>query len=382
MRWLIVAILAALLFLPGSAANEEPWAIHAEEEVKSSSAVELREVYVPNSLEDTPLPPPNHVQWTWWSWSSETGSSWPDDDALYRASNRNISLNATSNEATTESHQHPTSSLVEVVGQVKVVSAEDRARMVAFDLELTPLQNLSNHTILYVVLTEDRAYDQHQRQLEHLVREMRPEVGFSVKANNTTSFVSMLPADHLEAAGVDLTTQPTGWSYTIAVFGSEDDSSTESRLLWMAHGDLPSPSQQVSANQAWTPLLLTAITAVIAVSLISAIRQRQEAIPRLRAMWSTDERDTVRVHLHAGSLPFRITSWTAMSPWQFKGRPPRLQLKAGDRMEIHVEFKDLCHEDCHFEVAIEIEDFGAWKQHLWLRGPSGVSSEEFTKEEE
>ena len=51
-------------------------------------------------------------------------------------------------------------------------------------------------------------------------------------------------------------------------------------------------------------------------------------------------------------------------------------------MEIHAEFKDQYHEDCHFEVAIEIEDFGAWKQHLWLRGPSGVSSEEFTKEDE
>ena len=382
MRWLFVVVLAALFFLPGSAANENPWAIHAEDEVQPSSADELREVYVPTSLEDTPVPPENHVQWTWWSWSEETGSSWPDDDALYRASNRNISLNASTNEATTESHQHPSLNLVEVSGLVKVVSAEDRARMVAFDLELTPLQNLSNHTILYVVLTEDLAFDQHQRQLQHLVREMRPEVGFSVKANNSTSFVSMLPADHLEAAGVDLEGQPTGWSYTIAVFGSEDDESMESRLLWMAHGELPSPSQHISANQAWTPLLLTAITAVIAVSLITAIRQRQEAIPRLRAAWSTEDQGAVHVHLHAGSLPFRITSWEVIAPWQFKGRPPRLQLNAEEKRKAQVEFKDQYDEDCHFEVAIEIEDFGAWKQHLWLRAPSDVSTEKFTKEDE
>ena len=32
---------------------------------------------------------------------------------------------------------------VEVVGEVKVVSAEDGARMVAFDLDITPLINLS-----------------------------------------------------------------------------------------------------------------------------------------------------------------------------------------------------------------------------------------------
>ena len=382
MRWFFVAMLALLMLLPGSAANENPWAVHAEQEVLSSTAAELREVYVPTSLEDTPVSSSNHVQWTWWSWSTETGSSWPDDDALYRGSNRNISLNASTNEATTESHQHPSSNLVEVSGLVKVVSAEDRARMVAFDLELTPLQNLSNHTILYVVLTEDLAFDQHQRQLHHLVREMRPEVGFSVKANNTTSFVSMLPADHLEAAGVDLEDQPTGWSYTIAVFGSEDDESTESRLLWMAHGELPSPSQDISANQAWTPLLLTAITAVIAVSLITAIRQRQEAIPRLSAAWSTEHQGAVHVHLHAGSLPFRITSWEVIAPWQFKGRPPRLQLNAEEKRKAQVEFKDQYDEDCHFEVAIEIEDFGAWKQHLWLRAPSDVSTDEFPKEVE
>ena len=83
MRWLIVVLLTAFLFLPGSAANENPWAIHAENEVQFSSADELREVYVPISLKDTPVPAQNQVQWTWWSWSSETGSSWPDDDALY-----------------------------------------------------------------------------------------------------------------------------------------------------------------------------------------------------------------------------------------------------------------------------------------------------------
>ena len=34
-----------------------------------------------------------------------------------------------------------------------------------------------------------------------------------MKANTTTDFVSMLPADHLTAAGVDLAQEPTGWSY-------------------------------------------------------------------------------------------------------------------------------------------------------------------------
>ena len=28
------------------------------------------------------------------------------------------------------------------------------------------------------------------------------------------------------------------------------------------------------------------------------------------------------------------------------------------------------NHDVHIDVAIEIEDFGAWKQHLWLGAPS------------
>ena len=382
MRWLCIVTLSLLLLLPGSAANENPWAIHAVDDVQVSDAQTLSEVYVTSSLLNTPEPTSNNVQWTWWSWSGETGSSWPDDDALYRASNRNISLNTSSMEATTESHQIPPTNLVDVSGQVKVVSAEDRERMVAFDLELTPLRNLSNHTILYVVLTEDLAFDQHQRQVNNLVREMRPEVGFSVKANNTTSFVSMLPADHLEAAGVHLEAEPTGWSYSIAVFGSESDGSTESSLLWLAHGELPSPAQLTTANQAWTPLLLSAVTAVIAVSIITALRRRQDAIPLLRAAWSRKEQCVIHVYLHAGSHPFQVKTWTAIDPWQFKGRPPRLHLKAEEKMETRIEFREQFQEDCHLDVAIEIEDFGAWKQHLWLRAPSDAFMKEFTKEEE
>ncbi len=362
MLWLVLT----LLVLPGAFAAEQPWAIHATDELQPSTADGLEEVYVPSSLNNLPETNEDLVRWTWWSWSDETGSSWPDDDALYRASSRNLSVEANQTGATVEMHALPTASMVEVTGEVKVVSAEDGARMVAFDLEVMPLSNLSNHTILYVVLTEDRAADQHQRQANHLVRELRPEVGFSVKANTSTPFVSMLPADHLEAAGVDLMEVPTGWSYTVAVFGAGADEDNESRLLWMAHGRLPSPQQSVSATQTWTPLLLTAVTAVIAVSIIGALRQREQAIPNLQATWSTEEPLQVQVRLQAGTHPFKITAWTVSEPWQFKGRPSRLELKAGENTHTTVMFREAMDQDVHIDVAIEIEDFGAWKQHLWL----------------
>ena len=366
-RRIVFMLVLVMMALPVALANEQPWAVHAVADLEPSQAKGLEELYAPASLSAMPEANDDRVRWAWWSWSEETGSNWPDDDALYRASSRNLTVQLAQETPTVETHDLPSETLISVAGEVKVVSAEDRARMVAFDLEVTPLENLSNHTILYVVLTEDRAVDQHQRKVNHLVRELRPEVGFSVKANNATSFVSMLPADHLAAAGVNLKEETTGWSYTVAVFGTGAEEENESRLLWMAHGSLPAPQQSVSATQAWMPLLLTAIALVIAASIIGALRQREQAIPNLQAAWSTDDENEAIIRIKAGSHPFRITAWTVDEPWQFKGRPPRLELKAGEQRETAVVFKETLDGDLHLDVAIDIDEFGAWKQHLWLQ---------------
>ena len=367
MRQIIFMLVLMVMAFPVALANEQPWAVHAVADLEPSQAKGLEELYAPASLSAMPEANDDRVRWAWWSWSEETGSSWPDDDALYRASSRNLTVQLAQETPTVETHDLPSEALISVAGEVKVVSAEDRARMVAFDLEVTPLENLSNHTILYVVLTEDRAVDQHQRKVNHLVRELRPEVGFSVKAHNATSFVSMLPADHLAAAGVDLKEETTGWSYTVAVFGTGAEEENESRLLWMAHGSLPAPQQSVSATQAWMPLLLTAVALVIAASIIGALRQREQAIPNLQAAWSVDDEHEAIVRIKAGSHPFKITAWTVGEPWQFKGRPPRLALKAGEQRETAVVFKEMLDGDLHLDVAIDIDEFGAWKQHLWLQ---------------
>jgi desulfoferrodoxin (superoxide reductase-like protein) len=367
LRTLLVTLVFALILVPSLPAEEDAWALHAQSDLSNDGKTGLSEVYLPLGLEQPPSVPEHHVQWTWWPWSAETGSDWPDDDALYRASIRNVSLNSTLNEVVVENHVLPEVEAVALSGKVKVVSAEDRVRMVAFDISITPLENLSNHTILYVVLTENVAEDQHRRQAKNLVREMRPEVAFSVKANNTTDLVSMLPADHLDAAGVHLEETPTGWSYSVAVFGSEEENDTHPRLLALAHGDLPSPSIHAGLDQAWTPLLLSAITAVIVVSIVVAVRQREQAIPKLKATWSGGHATSATITIQAGLHDFSITKWHVSPPWQFKGRPPRQSLSAGGSKTIEVEFRKPSEQDCHIEVAIEIEDYGAWKQHLWLK---------------
>ena len=94
MHRLLLGLVLAMLLLPGAFATEQPWAIHAAEDLQPSTAEGLEEIYVPASLKDIPEPNDDMIRWTWWSWSEETGSSWPDDDALYRASSRNLSVEA------------------------------------------------------------------------------------------------------------------------------------------------------------------------------------------------------------------------------------------------------------------------------------------------
>ena len=87
--WLFVS----LLFLtPVLAVEDEAWAIHAHADLSTSNAEGLQE-RAPMNLEDLPAERKLRA-WTWYV-EEETGSSWPDDDALYRASNRNVSSTQT-----------------------------------------------------------------------------------------------------------------------------------------------------------------------------------------------------------------------------------------------------------------------------------------------
>ena len=114
MSRLLLAAVLAVLILPVALGAQQPWAVHAASELVESKAAGLEEVYVPASLSDVPEPQDDHVRWTWWSWSEETGSDWPDDDALYRASNRNLSLEANEGQSTTEQHALPALSLIHI----------------------------------------------------------------------------------------------------------------------------------------------------------------------------------------------------------------------------------------------------------------------------
>jgi len=362
-------LLLALMLTPVISSAASTWSIHAYAPVPGEDAKVLRETFLSANMEAPSRPSESAtVDWVWWSWSDSTGSDWPNDDAMYRKQHFNLSSSTVNTTGHQVEHHRITTDLVDMTGRVNIVAAEDNARFVTFEVDITPRVNLSDQTLLYLVLTEDRARDVHLRHVNHLVRELRPEVAFSLKANNTTSMTAMLAADHLAAAGVDLTDQPTGWSYTIAMFGGTQGSETI-ELMLLKHDRLPAPMLHLTAAQKWLPLTITAVALVAMVSIVAASSKRERTVPVLKARWTDIERSVMTLTLEAGEVPFTVTQWSVQPPWSFRGRPPIRTFEAGEKVDVLVRFKSTHDAECHLESSIEIEAFGAWRQHVWLSSP-------------
>jgi len=384
MKWCLTTCALIVLLATVGAQTDNAWTIHAEAPISTMQPAILEEHFL---TPDAKLLPPaaseGTVQWTWWSHSDATSSDWPDDDALYRANLLNLTPPEMGEAPVIERHQRWSQQTIEIIGHVRIVAAEDQMRFVLFELDVTPRANLSNQTLLYVALTEDVALDHHQRETNHLVRELRPEVSFSLSANNTTRMNAILPADHLFAAGVDLESTATGWSYTVAVFGGTEDNASSTGLLSLQHGALPSSLETLSPGERWVPLLITALAGVVIVSLLAASRSREQAIPSLKAAWTNEDGDELALTVRAGTHGFSISEWSIGEPWAFKGRPAKRRFSPHQEAIIHVKFKEPQTRDCHLHVSIDIEEMGAWRQHVWLsRKTSNEESSPQPMEEE
>ena len=88
------------------------------------------------------------------------------------------------------------------------------------------------------------------------------------------------------------------------------------------------------------------------------------------------------VKLQAGTLAFRTQDWTVEAPWKFKGRPPKPSLQPTEQKEFTVQFSQLHAEDCRFEVGLEVDEMGAWRQHVWLPAPLKATSVEGSVEDD
>ena len=231
-QFCLLFVLLSLVTIPlASPEVEDPLNLVASKALpeQSSSQTVIHENFLPKNGPYEVETSPEMILLSWWKWSEETHSDWPDDDAQSRLGELGLEDDTVSlyneqqgdgltlEEGLNLGRQHTRQQqILTLNGSLDVVSNDDNEWFLRFPVEMTPLVNLSDNTVLYFFITEDTATDNHGRQASHLVRDMKPEIGFSNQQGNTTKTIWEIPPEHLLAAGVDLESNPYGWHITLA----------------------------------------------------------------------------------------------------------------------------------------------------------------------
>jgi len=313
------------------------------------------------------------VQLTWWPWSDETGSNWPDDDAKARIGQLGLSgeagtlYNGQIDLQTASAMQFQTP-LIDLEGTIELVREETGDVSLSIAVELTPLVNLSDSTVVSILISEDRSMDHHGRVAEHLVRDMMPQVGFSVDANNLTKTTWKVPSTHLAAAGIDFEEQPHGWHITFAFFG-DLEGGEENRLLGLYHTSAPTSWDSTAPSDFFVPMFLLLLCAVVASGAVMGSFKREKGMPKIDAQWTSSEPPSIQFRILAGTQPLSLTGCTTVEPWAIRGGFKRVSIPAGRSHEFAIRFKQAEPEDCHISLSVEVEELGAWTQYLRLASP-------------
>jgi hypothetical protein len=221
---------------------------------------------------------------------------------------------------------------------------------------------------MYLVLTNNYAVDHHGRQLDHLVVEFKPEIGFSNQEGNTTFNQYILEPDHLLAAGVDFEEQSKGWAYAVAFIG-DDPRTNETRLLSLYHSNLPNETSTLKPSSALFPRLIFMFSGIIFYGILQNSFKRDELIPKLSANWNGD---TLHLSISNGKDSATILSWSVEQPWNFKQKPATIQLSSRQQKTFKLTFKSMHEERLKISIRLEIESLGVWKQQLSIESPHHV----------
>lgn len=361
----LAALLAMLLAVPFAAANEAPFTEELDvpvvewfHGVGGDEALER--------LEDEAAE--GRIRLLQWRLDAdEIGSDFPDDDARLRAdtlgvaSGPAIAVNGqvlpdleagTLQTAVAEAEYRR---VLAFSGTVSVVEDEGETAVLIRGT-LTPMENLSEHVIVLVTLTEDGAVDRHGRTATHLVRDMRPEVAFARNLGNSSEVLWMMTPDHLEAAGVDLSGHGLGYRLSMIVVehGVVLQSSTQA---------LPSSTTGMDQSTALAVLPLAGVALVVLGLVLRGEMKTDQALPAIGAVpW--DGEGKVRVLVHAGTSSCTVTGIEAEPPWKVAGRSIHRDVQPGVAEVIEVRPSRGGQAPLRLRLSIEVEGEGGWVQSL------------------
>ena len=356
-----------------SAADDEPIASSKIGEAAAFGDV-LIECFVAITTDDCEDTSENTVVLNWWAYSDETNSNWPDDDAKARAGE--LFVNLTTDESQMITNEEISAEVandnrneiedmlpvVSLVGELNVYQ-ELGGHRIDIPIEMTPLVNLSDSTIMYIYLSKEYAIDDHNRRLTNLVYEMKPEFGFSNQANNSTQTTWSLSESHLTAAGVDFADSPYGWSVTFALFGELEGSETN-QLLYLNQVELATQPENVGLDEFLMPIFAIVFGVIVISTILGNMYREENGMPIITGYWHRDKVNCLVVELTTKNRRMEIKSLEVDGPWKLSSRFKSRFIEAKKSTKIELKFKQAETTECRIHIKLEVDELGVWTQFL------------------
>lgn len=376
MQKMVLTVLLLLIspaIMATSAADDEPIASSKIGEAAAFGDV-LIECFVAITTDDCEDASENTVVLNWWAYSDETNSNWPDDDAKARAGELFVNLTTDESQMITNeeiSAEVANNNRNEIEGMLPVVSLvgelnvyqELGGHRIDIPIEMTPLVNLSDSTIMYIYLSEEYAIDDHNRRLTNLVYEMKPEFGFSNQANNSTQTTWSLSESHLTAAGVDFADSPYGWSVTFALFGELEGSETN-QLLYLNQVELATQPENVGLDEFLMPIFAIVFGVIVISTILGNMYREEHGMPIITGHWHRDKVNCLVVELTTKNRRMEIKSLEVDGPWKLSSRFKSRFIEAKKSTKIELKFKQAETTECRIHIKLEVDELGVWTQFL------------------
>ena len=376
MQKMVLTVLLLLIspaIMATSAADDEPIASSKIGEAAAFGDV-LIECFVAITTDDCEDASENTVVLNWWAYSDETNSNWPDDDAKARAGELFVNLTTDESQMITNeeiSAEVANNNRNEIEGMLPVVSLvgelnvyqELGGHRIDIPIEMTPLVNFSDSTIMYIYLSKEYAIDDHNRRLTNLVYEMKPEFGFSNQANNSTQTTWSLSESHLTAAGVDFADSPYGWSVTFALFGELEGSETN-QLLYLNQVELATQPENVGLDEFLMPIFAIVFGVIVISTILGNMYREENGMPIITGYWHRDKVNCLVVELTTKNRRMEIKSLEVDGPWKLSSRFKSRFIEAKKSTKIELKFKQAETTECRIHIKLEVDELGVWTQFL------------------
>ena len=383
MRRLVLMMVLIIFFSPSINADEGGYTAQFRFDIPNPEPVStiFEECFIELDLSDNCSHDSDSITLSWWLWSDQTNSDWPDDDAKSRSGIYNLSSNSdfesvsffNQYESKTEAIENyskidSSMPIINLAGEIIIVEGETGPWYIRMPIEMTPTQNLTDDTLLYIFLSKQNAIDMHGRVSANLIYDMKPEVGFGIKANNTTSAEWIISSEHLYAAGIDFEEDPYGWQITMAFFGSVESDNSSEQLLSMHHFDLPFKSQNIDSTALYLPILIFVLLGIICFGLVSQSYRNEKGMPKISAGWKDDI--TLIIEVQSFQKRVEVKSVKIEAPWKMRNNPKSRFIEPNQLVNIEIKVKQKLPDNCNIGIQLEVDELGSWTQYLALNSPT------------